>query len=417
MSLHRREFLRRASYGLAAAPFAVVFSCSPLTERRGSSVIEADPNGILDVRAGLTVTVLDRKGDLMSDGFVSPARPDGMACFENDGGSWVLMRNHEIDRDHIGSDDGIGGYELDAVPSQAYSSADLGGVSRLVVDPATLAVSSSNLSLTGTRKNCAGGAAPMGWFTCEETIDDGGQHGFVFLCDPNADSLQPPQRIDAYGRFVHEAAGFDPATSICYLTEDRNESCLYRFLPESPDRPFDGQLQAMRVIDRPRFSTSDMAVGDTVSVDWIDVPDPLAGLDLPEQCQGLGAAVVARGEGCWFNDDRLVFVSTSGGKAGKGQIFEVSTSDELTVIAEATDEEAMSGPDNVVIAPDGSIYFAEDNGGDCLIQRISRAGTLEPIARSTEGGDEIAGLCFSPDGAVLFANVQGLGVTLAISGL
>lgn len=47
------------------------------------------------------------------------------------------------------------------------------------------------------------------------------------------------------GRFNDEAVAVDPCTGIVYLTEDRDDSLLYRFLPERPGRlAAGGQLQA-----------------------------------------------------------------------------------------------------------------------------------------------------------------------------
>ncbi|MHC8733809.1 alkaline phosphatase PhoX, partial [Arenicellales bacterium IMCC56312] len=36
---------------------------------------------------------------------------------------------------------------------------------------------STNFILTGTSRNCSGGASPYGWLSCEETEEDG--HGYV----------------------------------------------------------------------------------------------------------------------------------------------------------------------------------------------------------------------------------------------
>lgn len=420
--LARRDFLRRAAYGLAAAPFVSLLGCtSSRSVRVGTEVLEANDTPF-DLAPGLTAVVLGRTGEPMTDGYITPSRPDGMACFADADGRWVLMRNHEIR-----GDEDPGPYDLDDAPPQAYQSGELGGVTRVVVDPVDLSIIESNVVLTGTRRNCAGGPTPLGWLSCEEALDDDGTHGFVFLCDPNAASVQPPRRIDAYGRFVHEAAGFDPSTGICYLTEDRPESCLYRFVPFDPLDPFgDGTLQALRVLQEDRYDTGAMAVDDRVSIGWIDVPDPLAGARMPAQNHDLGAAVVVRGEGCWYDDGRLVFAATSGGAEGNGQIFELrepapgaaaGTESTLRCIAVGDADDSLKGPDNVTIAPDGSIYFAEDNGSECLIQCIATDGTIRAIARNVERDEEIAGLCFSPDGSVLFANIQEPGITLAITGL
>jgi len=332
-------------------------------------------------------------GNTLSDGSRSPGRPDGMGCFLAEDGKLVLMRNHEINPTHFWSSNGKGAYKLADAPDNAYTTTDLGGVSRLVLDPETLEVDQSNMVLSGTRNNCAGGITPFGWLSCEESIQSvgGEEHGFVFLCDIDADSLQAPKRIDAYGRFKHEAAGFDPDSGRCYLTEDINTSCMYRFLPDDPASPFEGRLQALRVI----------------------------GEDVSKDSQALGAAVFVRGEGCWFDDGLLVFTATEGGPRGKGQIFQLEDKDDgatLTLLAQSDSDTDLLHPDNITISPTGEIYLAEDNKENCLIHRLSPDGSLTTIAKNHQLGEEIAGLCFSPDGRVLFGNIQEPGITFAIQG-
>jgi uncharacterized protein len=105
-------------------------------------------------------------------------------------------------------------------PPEAYDPAGMGGVSRVVLRADTLERVSSNLVLTGTTRNCAGGVSPWGWLSCEEAVGRG--HGYVFACRTDAARVRPPHRIAAYGRFCHEAAAVDPETCIAYLTEDRD---------------------------------------------------------------------------------------------------------------------------------------------------------------------------------------------------
>ncbi len=420
-SIQRRSIVKATAVGLSLAPFIGLYGCLPGSGRKNSDHLIKDPDGILDLAPGLKYTVLDRNGNTLSDGHTSPGRPDGMGCFEASDGRLILMRNHEIDLDDIGSSDGRGAYSLKKVPSDAYSSTDLGGVSRLVVDPATLRVTQSNMVLSGTRNNCAGGITPYGWLSCEETLErDGGtKHGFVFMCDINASQLQAPQRIDVYGRFVHEAAGFDPSNGRCYLTEDISSACLYRFLPDDVATPFRGLLQALRVIGTETFNASEMVRGESKSIEWIDVPDAQAGIEVSRESQKLGAAVFARGEGCWFDNGLLVFSCTAGGPKEKGQIFQLEDRGEvptLTLLAQSDAETDLSHPDNLTISPGGDIMLAEDNDGECLIQRLSKDGLLNAIARNREKGEEIAGLCFSPEGKILFGNIQEPGITFAISG-
>ncbi len=420
-ALNRRQFVKAASTGLAVAPFIGLYGCAwQRTIQRGSELVRKR-NQPLDLAPGLSYIELDRNGNTLGDGFTSPGRPDGMGCFVADDGSLILMRNHEITLKHHGTSDGRGAYLPDNIPRQAYTATDLGGVSRLLLDPQSLSVIQSNMVLTGTRNNCAGGISPYGWLSCEETLDDDDNqiHGFVFLCDVNAQELSPPIRVDAYGRFVHEAAGFDLRTGRCYLTEDISTGCLYRFQPADRSRPFDGKLQALSVIGEKTFKTTTMTTGESKLIEWIDVPDALAGENVSRDSQSLGAAVFVRGEGCWYDNDQLVFCCTEGGPNSKGQIFKLVDSDDgatLTLLAQSDAKTDISHPDNITISPTGDIFFAEDTFGECLIQHVSKEGIVTAVARNTEQGQEIAGLCFSPDGRVLFGNIQEPGITFAIHG-
>ena len=57
-------------------------------------------------------------------------------------------------------------------------------------------------------------------------------HGYVFEVPANPNQiLTPPIPLKAMGRFNHEAVCVNPNTGIVYLTEDRNDGLLYRFIP------------------------------------------------------------------------------------------------------------------------------------------------------------------------------------------
>ena len=122
------------------------------------------------------------------------------------------------------------------------------------------------VSLGGTHFNCAGGSTPWGsWITCEETVNgpdvgpdflgQGGPagaltqpHGYIFEVDPQNEGLSEPVPLTAMGRFEHEAAAVDPSTGIVYLTEDRHQSLLYRFIPNVPGKLREGgRLQALAI--------------------------------------------------------------------------------------------------------------------------------------------------------------------------
>ena len=63
--------------------------------------------------------------------------------------------------------------------------------------------------------------------------------------------------MSSLGRFSHEAAAFDPATGVTYLTEDKNKGAIYRHVPDAQHSPFaKGDLQALKVRDIAEFDLS-----------------------------------------------------------------------------------------------------------------------------------------------------------------
>ncbi|MEM6928669.1 MAG: alkaline phosphatase PhoX [Myxococcota bacterium] len=412
MPLLRRDFLRSAALLTASAATLTLARQASGEARFGP--LEEDPDGILDLPSGFSYTVLQTAGDLMTDDEAAPILPDGMACFEDDDGNWVLMRNHEI-----------GGGENPN--SAAYRATALGGVSRLVLDPETVTVRSSNLVLTGTLTNCAGGASPWGWLSCEEADFEEADHGWVFLCPADAASVRTPDRIDAYGRFKHEAVAVDPRSRVAWLTEDEGDGAFYRFVPDRKRDPFVGRLQALAIVGSDLFDTGpDLAVGDAFEVRWVDIDDPSASEErTAEQAQSKGAAIFKRGEGIWYDEvEGTVFFScTSGGPISFGQIFRLDPDRDggtLTLVAQAENDEGLVFPDNLTVAPWGDLVICEDSilADNHVRVLCTDDGTVHPLARNRLNGgtSEFAGICFSPDGRVLFVNIQGEGLTLAIQG-
>ncbi|MFI5308372.1 MAG: alkaline phosphatase PhoX [Polyangiales bacterium] len=415
--VRRRTMLRG---GGAIAASALTASAWP---RRAAASDESaalqgllrDPKGILDLPAGFGYRVVQRAGEPMSDAFRVPGRPDAMGCFPGPSGRVIVMRNHEVTPGDTAHGPYVPGQ---APPPESYDPEGYGGVSRLVLDADTLALQRSNLVLCGTHWNCAGGLSPWGWLSCEE-IAERPRHGYVFLCATDADRVQPPRPIPVYGRMRHEAASADARTHIAYLTEDQTDGGFYRFVPKSPERPFEGVLQALRIAGRPRFQTSDMPQGERLAIDWVDVdtPDPEDD-SVRAQAQAKGAAVVRRGEGLWLAGDRAFFCATAGGAAGRGQVFELTfgSNASLRVVAASTDPDVLDMPDNICVSPLGQLYAAEDGMFGNFVRRISLDGEVLPFARNAVSSSEFAGPCFSPDGRTLFVNIQGDGLTLAIRG-
>ncbi|MEZ4450954.1 MAG: DUF839 domain-containing protein [Nannocystaceae bacterium] len=408
--LSRRSLVVAGGVGLAAL-FAGPRGRASQARASPFGPLVPDPAGILDLPAGYTYRILERSGDRMDDGYTVPWNPDGMAAFAGSGDTVILMRNHEL---LVGD----GPYVPGAAPPEAFDPLAMGAVTRVVLDRLTLERVTSNLVLCGTLVNCAGGATPWGWLSCEENVTAG--HGYVFLCDPAAYKVQAPRRIGAYGRCRHEAACVDPATSIAYLTEDQPDSSFYRLVPDDPADPFTGRLQALRVNGRPRFDTSAMMPGQRLAIEWIDLDDvDPVGDTLRLEAQTKGAAIVARGEGITFADGEIYVVSTSGGPIGKGQIFRIVDAPgaaTLELVVQAVDPEVMQAPDNLTMAPWGELLFAEDNVGTNYIRGVTRGGAVFDFARNVLSTSELSGLCFSPDGKALFVNIYRQGLTLVITG-
>lgn len=389
-----------------------------------------DPNGILDLPAGYSYLVISRLGELMMDGFTVPDRADGMGCFDLGNGKLALVRNHELTVQNDGG--GVMGAAYDTV---ARSLIPLpGGTTTMVLDAETLAVERQYRSLAGTIRNCAGGITPWGsWLTCEEDVTRPNgrvnrDHGYIFEVPALAPGLVDPVPLTAMGRFNHEAACVDPATGIVYLTEDREDGLLYRFLPTRPGQLADGGvLQALAVQGaadtRGKNGAVSLGVGEWHGCDWITLDNPEApDDDLRLRGAAAGAALFARGEGIWMGEGELYFTATSGGAAGEGQVFRLRPSlhgqDALQLFFESTEKAQFSFGDNLTIAPNGHLVVCEDQYTENAvnyIRGITPAGRSYPLA-CCRLPTETAGACFSPDGRTMFLNIYSPAMTLAISG-
>lgn len=123
--------------------------------------------------------------------------------------------------------------------------------------------------------------------------------------------------------------------------------------------------------------------------------------------------VPAHGDGAFF------FAATEGGPTESGQIWRLDPvgpdGGRLTLVAQEEGEGLFINPDNLTVAPFGGLVIAEDNDGPNHLHWVRPNGEVTPLARNAfEGGvSEFCGVCFSPDGKVMFANLQEPGFTLA----
>jgi secreted PhoX family phosphatase len=431
MQMHRRSFL-----GATASAFAALAAsgCSTLQRRAaiGYGPLVPDPAGLIDLPEGFTYRVISQLGDTMSDGFTVPDAADGMGCFDLGGGKIALVRNHEL----MPGKDG-GGVTGPAFDTMARSLVPLpGGTTTIVLDAKTLAVEKQYRSLAGTIRNCAGGTTPWGsWLTCEEApMRAGGainkDHGWVFEVPADAPGLVDPVPLKAMGRFNHEAACVDPRTGYVYLTEDRDDSLLYRFRPTVPGKLAQGgTLQALALTDGVRDTRNwggvTVAPKSWHGARWIDLTNVESPEDdLRKAGAGDGAALFARGEGIWMGEGELYFCCTNGGTAKLGQIYRLDTRGEehgggkLQLFFESTSLDQFNYGDNLTIAEWGDLIVCEDQYTDVVtnhLRGITPEGIAYPLAL-LHAQTELAGACFSPDGRTLFVNAYRPAKTLAITG-
>lgn len=444
----------RRGFLLAGGALAIAGGLAALSARMGGGVPTTRGYGPLhpakDEATGLSLIKLPDgfryrtfgwAKDRLSDGSLAPAAHDGMAVVKADGDRITLVRNHEIS----------GRGRAFGSQSMQYDPAGPGGCTNLIFNTATGELETSFVSLAGTAHNCSGGPTPWGtWLSGEENVGDTTsthadkkpigyqkEHGWVFEVGP--DGTPDPQPLKDLGRFIHEAVAVDPATGCVYLTEDTNPSGLYRFTPKTPGQLADGgKLDMLSAVNRPDVRKR-VRAGSAFDVQWVPIAEPhLAHTPKTTDSKGvynqgkkLGGTTFARLEGVFHAGGRLFITSTSGGDADQGQVWEYTPCDEtLRILFESPGRDVLNMPDNLCASPNGCLVMCEDGGrpGQRL-QALTPEGQLFAFAenvtrlrgeRNGFRGDfrstEWSGVCFSPCGSWLFANLQSPGITVAITG-
>lgn len=339
---------------------------------------DPDANGV-KLPPGFSARIVARTNakPLETSDYVWHIAPDGGATFLLEDGGYVYVSNSEVPI--------------------------AGGVGALRFDAAGKLVDAYPI-LSMTNINCAGGPTPWGtWLSCEEA-----SRGRVFECDPRGEheAIVRP----ALGIFKHEAAAIDRVEHHVYLTEDENDGCFYRFVPD--------KLNRLGFADISSGKLQVAEVGMDGSVKWLDVPDPLFEGETPTRKQVPSATLFDGGEGIWYHQG-IVYFSAK----GEGRVYAYDTMTEtLAVIYDASQAETpiLTGVDNITVSCCGDVLVAEDSG-DMQIVAILPSGELKPIVQ-VMGHDksEITGPAFDPSGTRLYFSSQrgdgSGGVTYEITG-
>ena len=432
-------FLGLQRYALAEPSTRVIEPFGPLLK---------DPQGIIDLPEGFSYRILAKRGEMMNDGYKVPGLADGMAAFPAANGKVVLVCNHELGLEMTGmgpfpNDTRLpDGFDLEYCfdPGDNGRTPSLGGTSNIVFDPETGEAMLHFLSLTGTDRNCAGGAMPWGsWISCEEPADltneHGQRHGWCFEVRATAEQgLQKPSQLKALGRFRHEAVSLDPRTGILYLTEDRGDGLLYRFIPETKNNLKKGRLQALVIVDKPSADLRNYdpeskwpVAGAPLKATWIDLSEIDSPKDdLRQRGFAAGAARFARGEGIHRVGDSFYMCCTDGGPIHHGQIFRLDPSghpdqpDTIQLFLQPEESDLLTNGDNICPAPWGGVVVCEDLIDPSFapaahVRCVTPEGKIFTLARNA-GEGEFAGCCFSPDEKWFFVNLQTRGLTVAVTG-
>lgn len=179
-----------------------------------------------------------------------------------------------------------------------------------------------------------------------------------------------------------------------------------------------------------KFRLEGIVLGVLFDIRWIDVEEVESPKDdLRKQGLYKGAAVFARGEGVFFDGQTIFFVCTAGGPNRKGQVwryipsrYEGTTSEEknpakLELFVELNQSRILDMGDNITMSPWGDWVVCEDGSEDQNLIGITSNRELYQFAKNAmPQKSELAGATFSPDGTILFVNIQSPGLTLAITG-
>jgi hypothetical protein len=438
-----------------------------------------DPNGILALPPGFSYKIVTREGvsDLSFGQGKTPAYHDGTGVVEAGRNRLTIIQNHELTPNmnaygvpHIDGtvyDPGAanaGGCTVIVTDRAGKAVSEWVGISGTVRNCA------GGVTPWGTWLTCEETFINAGtaWSANGQTGVYQKDHGYAFEVLQAESKDQLPKPIKAFGRYEHEALAVEPTLKRVYLSEDSSgpNGLFYRWTAPAGVRLREGfanwlgdtagTLEAMQIrldddsiLPDVSFLTS-AQLGRPFKVTWIEVPERDA-RTTPVRKQ-FADGTVTRGkkfEGVWSTDEGCYIVNSfaiadtdlpAGATKHDGMVWFYHYRDQTITLVTYFPHNAAAegegvfpkyadltfdGPDNVTVTPWGTLVLAEDGVRASHVLSAVPGGPTYAIARNmlsngTSAGSptysEFTGPTFSPDGKVLFVNIQAPGITLAITG-
>jgi hypothetical protein len=76
-------------------------------------------------------------------------------------------------------------------------------------------------------------------------------------------------------------------------------------------------------------------------------------------------------------------------------------------VFESPSIDVLESPDNITVSPRGGLVLCEDGGGIQFLRGVTRRGDIFDFVEQAEPMSEFCGACYSPEGDILFFNIQG----------
>jgi hypothetical protein len=411
----------RRRLAFAGVAVACAFAATFVAVAAPADGVVIDPNGVINLRAGYSYTVLSTACEdsvTSTESGVTYPMPedfDGNILF-NAGDELWLLNNHELTEPRSGDFQGDAG--KCAVPEQTPGDEDsdgTGSVSRLVLAKDGTTVLRRDLITTGLHNLCAVAVTPWKTYLTNEE--------FPFLADPEMRSgwvweINPAsgaqKRLTGMGRFSHEQEAF-AAGGAWYLTNDRgNFQYLFKFVPDRRDDLTTGRLYGL-LFDRA-----------TNTGRWIGPLDPFA----PEadMAARVGPPTASnsfsKAEGIVraHTGNGVVF-SESGAGTDPGRIWKLTNLTHSVVTGDVLiegDFARLSRPDNIRYTDAGDLFVMEDHSSGDFGANPSTGGANDVwiLPRGGDGADDLVlfatlpnrfeptGPWFSFDNELLYLSVQ-----------